>query len=132
MGVTLAGYVGERLVFLFERGHLLPPKSVTVPFGQVDAVPQSAWVLNQSIIDGTGHNVGLRAVVEACGSVSVKLGKGPETLAPCAATHGFRTVITYQPASRFWPLQGVESGILVAAAVLLLGVAAWWTLRRTS
>jgi hypothetical protein len=132
MGVTLAGYVGERLFFLFERGHLIPPKSVTMPFGQVDAVPQSAWVLNQSIIDGTGHTVGLRAVAEACGSVTVTLGKGPGTLAPCAAAQGFRSVVTYQPLSRFWPLQGIESGILVAAAVLLLGAAAWWTLRRIS
>jgi hypothetical protein len=36
-----------------------------------------------------------------------------------------RSVLTYQPASRFWPLQWVETGILTAVAVLLVRFCYW-------
>ena len=38
----------------------------------------------------------------------------------------------YQPASRFWALQGVEFGIVAGIGVLLILVAAWWTQHRTA
>jgi hypothetical protein len=36
---------------------------------------------------------------------------------------------SYQPANRFWALQGLETGILAAAAVLLAGFCYWWVHR---
>jgi hypothetical protein len=36
----------------------------------------------------------------------------------------------YQPASRFWELQGVEFGIVAGIGMLLVLAAAWWTHRR--
>jgi hypothetical protein len=45
----------------------------------------------------------------------------------CGAAHGFQLRAVYQPLSRFWPLQGIESGIYLAAAVVLLAVATWLT-----
>jgi hypothetical protein len=35
--------------------------------------------------------------------------------------HGYTQWISYQPASRFWPFQWIESGWLVALSVLLIG-----------
>jgi len=131
MAVTLVGFIGERILFLFERGYLLPPKSITVPFGDLGGAQlTNAWVLHQTLIDGAGRTVTPDAIANVCSGVvftRTKTGVGS-----CAAEHGFRNVVTYQPLSRFWPLQGMESGILIAAAVILLAVAAWWTLRRIS
>ncbi|HZD74943.1 MAG TPA: ABC transporter permease subunit [Actinomycetota bacterium] len=38
--------------------------------------------------------------------------------------------LLYQPASRFWAFQGIESGIYLALALCLLAFAFWWTPRR--
>jgi hypothetical protein len=43
---------------------------------------------------------------------------------------GYHEVVTYQPASRYWPLQWCELGVFLAAALLLAGACAW-RVRRT-
>ena len=42
----------------------------------------------------------------------------------------FHTVVTYQPASRFWPFQWAEMGIFLAAALALCGLTYWWLRRQ--
>jgi hypothetical protein len=39
------------------------------------------------------------------------------------------TLVTYQPASRFWPFQWAETGDFLGAALALCGLTSWW-LRR--
>ena len=46
-----------------------------------------------------------------------------------ALTH-FRFFITYQPGDRFWAFQGIETGIFVALAAVLIAVTAVVLLRR--
>jgi hypothetical protein len=41
-----------------------------------------------------------------------------------------RQAVTYQPGSRFWALQGIETGLLLAVAVLLVVFCFWWVRRR--
>ena len=48
----------------------------------------------------------------------------------CLASHGFRQMLTYQPASRFWAFQGIEAAIFVVLAAALVGFAIWWVLGR--
>jgi hypothetical protein len=43
----------------------------------------------------------------------------------CLATKSFQFSTTYQPDSRFWQIQGIETGILLIAAVTLIGIGAW-------
>ncbi|HKT02696.1 MAG TPA: LapA family protein [Rugosimonospora sp.] len=132
MGVAAAGYFADRTFFVLERSHLLPPHSITVPFGQFPSKTlDPAWVLDDNVIDSTGHRSNLQAIAAAC-QTTRQPSRGFTALAPCANAHGFRDVITYQPLSRFWPLQFAESGILIGLALLLLAVAYWWTLRRIS
>jgi hypothetical protein len=38
----------------------------------------------------------------------------------------------WQPASRYWLFQGIESGLLVALALALLALALWWVRARLS
>ncbi len=132
MAVTVAGYAAERVFFIFQRSHLLPPVSITVPFGQVPGGQlATAWMLDDSVVDGAGHRAGLRQVLDAC-DVRILPGQGLRSLVPCADAHGFREVVSYQPLSRFWPLQFTESAIIAGLAVLFLVLASWWTLRRLS
>ncbi|MGH8987272.1 MAG: hypothetical protein ACRDXC_01565, partial [Acidimicrobiales bacterium] len=42
----------------------------------------------------------------------------------------FHTVVTYQPANRFWAFQWAEMGIFLAAALALCGLSYWWLGRR--
>ena len=50
-----------------------------------------------------------------------------------AATHdcvarvaaAYHEVVTYQPASRYWPLQWFELGVFLAAALILVAACAW-------
>ncbi len=60
------------------------------------------------------------------------LNGGAARIAPsCAqALARFRGFITYQPASRYWAFQGIETGIFVVLAAILLTVAAVVLLRR--
>ena len=54
---------------------------------------------------------------------------GSMCLSGCVS-HGYRAFITYQPASRYWAFQGIETGIFVALAAVLIAVMAIVVLRR--
>jgi hypothetical protein len=41
------------------------------------------------------------------------------------ASHGIRVVMSYQPASRYWPLQLTEIGLFRALALALAGLCFW-------
>ena len=47
----------------------------------------------------------------------------------CMTAHGYRGYVTYQPASRFWAFQCIETGIFVVLAAVLIGIT-FWVLRR--
>jgi hypothetical protein len=38
----------------------------------------------------------------------------------------------YEPASKFWTMQAVETGLFGAAALALIAFAAWWARRRAA
>ncbi len=46
-------------------------------------------------------------------------------VAPCMTAHGYRQYLAYQPASRFWAFQGIETGIFMVLAAALLAVTYW-------
>jgi hypothetical protein len=46
------------------------------------------------------------------------------------ASRGIREAITYQPASRYWPLQWLETGIFLCLALVLAGCCFWRLGRR--
>jgi hypothetical protein len=48
----------------------------------------------------------------------------------CMAAHGYRAVISYQPAGRYWAFQGIETGIFVFLAAALVAITAIVVLRR--
>ena len=127
MAVTLGGYLALFLPLESLRYHLIAPLTAHGAFGGTPQVPVSAYVLGNSYADAAGHPVDFSVMVNAC---QTSHGRETGVRLSCLAAKGFQFSTAYQPDSRFWPLQGIETGILVAAAVALLGIAAWWAVRR--
>jgi hypothetical protein len=46
------------------------------------------------------------------------------------ARRGIREAITYQPASRYWPFQWIETGTFLTLALALAGFSFWRLGRR--
>lgn len=49
-----------------------------------------------------------------------------------ALSHHLQVLATYQPASHYWPLQALETGIFLAAALALIGATIWRLGRRAA
>ena len=140
MAVTLAIFAAAQIAMpLGVRPHLIPPdhtvatiESVDLDFGNLTAtvVPRQpgAWILSSGAINAAGQTVGtLPAACLGATALGLKVGSSP---GPCLESHGFREVITYEPASRYWPLQGIETGIFLALALALAGFCFWRLGRR--
>ena len=136
LAVTLAGFAALRvLTSQWLRLHYMTPVTVyyklTAPFtpaGSYLGISQG-WIVpnGQPPAPGPG-NYGFDG--EAVPAVCEKFMSGlkPNPL-PCLMAHGYRGYVTYQPASRFWAFQGIETGIFVMLAAILLAVT-FWVLRR--
>ncbi len=103
----------------------------------------NAWVTSIAIVNGQGKGLTAGELASACpgigdraaggapgtgGSGHVRAPQGvvtamQECVARIAAT--YHEVVTYQPASRYWPLQWYELCVFLAAALLLAGACAW-------
>lgn len=102
----------------------------------------NGWVYSTSVVDKTGHAPTSQYLIHACpvfGPVSKQMAAGGSPSAPSTAQlHAcvaklsamLHTVLTYQPASRFWPFQWAEMGIFLAAALVLCGLTFWWLRRQ--
>jgi len=120
MCAALVGFFGVRLaVAKLLRPHYLPARH-DMATGLTPDSHSHDWVLNNSIVDAVGHQIT----------------SGREDLAILHARHaridaseyllslGWHRAVTFQPGSRFWVFQGVESAvfILLAAAIVLATV----------
>jgi len=125
------------------RPHLIPPVRTIVPLNPaniievplrnnimtVHAVPtvseQGAWVLSGQVIDTSGHAFHA-TVTPACA------GNNFQACQASLASFHLRELISYEPASRFWPFQWTEAGIFLALAVALAGFCLWCLIRHPS
>jgi len=89
-----------------------------------------AWVTDNVTLDPSGAVAEtLPAWVEKCGGPP---GQETEAGAACfarLADEGYQQRIDYFPASRFWPMQLIEAGILLGVAAVLTGFC-FWRIRR--
>jgi hypothetical protein len=144
-GVPL--FVGLRFVLHHYRYHLAPLRYlVSSPSGVLSSTVNNDWVTNIGLVPrdrltpAPGQNwnsLGNR--FDNCLNRLVGPRPGNASAAAfakarqeCASSLRLHYVVQYQPASHFWPLQGVESAIVMAVASLLLGVTVlavrrWWT-----
>jgi len=159
MALTLVVFVVVQVLMPnFVRPHLLPPARFTAPLssqhGPVNVNAASgvayiqltapfakpgAWVLSDIVITPSGaepSNVIMtpagpelttmpRACVPAPGS-----GINPVACGNTLAAMHLRQSVSYQPASRFWPLQWIETGIYLVLAAGLGWLCVWQVRRR--
>jgi hypothetical protein len=87
-------------------------------FSKGQPIPSGSWQLS-------------REIVQNGQAVSGKLSFPAECLRPttrqasdaCLSEHGFASLVKFQPASRYWTFQWIESGIFLALAAVLVAVA---------
>ena len=111
-----------------------------VPLKTTDLdVPNHALVMSQWWTKG-GVRVGdaqINQLLESYGaqvsgkSVTVHVSPGDVDPFQALVQHGYRQVTTYQPDSRYWSWQWIETGGLLLLSVALLGLT-FWLLRRRS
>jgi hypothetical protein len=130
---TLAIYAGLAFAAApFLRQHYLAPLVTTSNNFNVPGT-STAWVINQWFTKGGkfafGNNPPINILNQFCNNPSK--GGGP-SFEPCLAPHGYTQWTSYQPATRFWPLQLIEGGWLLALSALLIALAIYLVRRRAA
>ena len=142
MAVTLAIFAALQIAMpLWIRPNLLPASHTTVAIASETTLnlyrtdsahtftftlatdgltgQPGAWIRSSGAADAAGHLVST-VVPSACSPAASRSGPGP-ALANCLASRGLRIAVTYQPASRYWPLQWTETGIYLVLSLALAG-----------
>jgi hypothetical protein len=142
LAVTLAVFIAVRVVIAqVVRAHYMTAVTTTyslltgfVPRGSVLQLSQGVLRPNGRVIPS---NINTNAIVmdgvpanDAPAACQPLMAHGTPNAVPCLAAHGYRGFITYQPGSRFWAFQGIETGIFVALAAALIALTAFVVLRR--
>jgi alkylation response protein AidB-like acyl-CoA dehydrogenase len=131
---VLGGFIGLRLVISdFLRQHYMA--AVTTYYSVTGSLTPrgQAWVLAQGAVSKTGRVVATGwgdlypALPASCqkllpGTPGAKSGASLNAVFSCMQVHGWRGFVTYQPAGRYWPFQGIETGIYVLLAAALIAV----------
>jgi len=129
--VVVAGPVEE----LLATHHLL-----TGPRREPDTLPIGQHVISASHTDRqttllvrTSDEILDPAWTVAECMQGLQIGKANHmSMLDCLTSNGIRVAVTYQPASRYWALQGAENAIYGALAFVLAGYGIWRIRRRTS
>jgi hypothetical protein len=146
MAITLAIFAAVQVaVPLWVRPHLIAPdqtiarigpipgdaQAVGLDYGNLTAVlvpaQPGAWIISSGAISPAGQQV--TTLPAACAGATGTKAPNP---GQCLDSRGYREVIRYEPASRYWPLQGIETGIFLALALALAGSCFWRLNRRRS
>jgi hypothetical protein len=118
LGITLAAFTGTRVVITtYLRPRYLPPATAALLPGPHTAYDVAgSWTLGQqpNVRAGTGH-----------GHVMPHLSQAGCHLThfACMAAAGIRQVFTFQPATRYWTFQGIETALYLILAAALVAAA---------
>ncbi len=162
MAVTLAVYTAVIVAFPgWVRPHLIPPVQTTSTLslasianmpavgafnGHLSLVPGSAaappgaWVISSSQLTTPDGRAPSSEPAGPCAGPASQPGPAPTPPSPAAAqacndyieSLHLRQTVTYQPASRYWAFQWVETAIYLALALALAGFSFWWINRNRS
>jgi hypothetical protein len=134
IAVVLGGFIGVRLVISnVIRQHYLTAVTTYSAVGAAAAPPGQAWILGQGAVSPSGVDVAsgwgdlYPALPSTCrallpGADAGKSGGSLNAVFSCMQAHGWRGFVTYQPSGRYWPFQGIETGIYVLLAAALLAL----------
>jgi hypothetical protein len=130
-----ATFIAVMMIISFlVRPHYLPPVSTLTAF----PVSQSAsftpdttaspgdWLLHWGLVAPNGHQL-------ASAQINADMLSAYQAHVPISIwlrDHGIRHLLVYQPASRFWTFQLIETGIYLAMSAALAIAVTWHALRR--
>jgi hypothetical protein len=135
MAATLGAYFGLYvLAWLFLRKHYLPALvTSSVNVGFMGRAPASApWVLGASYTGPGGKPASMSVVNQITGQFRQIHGGPSDGPVPALAQHGITQWWSYIPVSRFWPMQFIEAGWLLALSVLLVAATVWLVRHRAA
>ena len=142
MAITIAVFAAIQILWpSFVRPHLIPAGSVTLPLAAVTIGGQGIndndhLILQVGAINGLpGEWISATRPVNSAGQPATTAPAAcaslTNTFVSCLAAHGIRMHVTYQPASGYWAIQWLETGIFLAAAAGLGGIS-YWRIRRVA
>jgi hypothetical protein len=118
LAVTLVVFVGIRLtVANYVRPYYEAAKSAISP-ALTQSVPSGSWMLSSDVLQNGQSVSGPVRLPAECFTTASR-----QASDKCLAQHGLSTLVKYQPASRYWTFQWIESGIFIALAAILVAVA---------
>jgi hypothetical protein len=136
IAITLGGFIAVRLLIAdVVRPHYLAAVRTYFTMTSYNAGPFTppgrAWLFSAGGVSPAGQfvpqgwgSLGDAALPAACLRL---LNAAPQTksgavnaMFSCLQAHGWRGVATYQPAGRYWPFQGIETGVFVVLAAALI------------
>ncbi|HUB74853.1 MAG TPA: hypothetical protein VL979_12570 [Solirubrobacteraceae bacterium] len=102
----------------------------------------NGWGISAALVDRSHHALSAaqlhRVLVRTCPTIAAGLPQYPGAgnasggltdgdFQSClqALSHHLQLLVAYQPPSHYWPLQALETAIFLAAALALVGAAAW-------
>jgi len=145
MAVTLVIFAAIQVaVPLWIRPNVFPPDHAMVAIGSingstrtninntfaftVDFLPSQpgAWITSAEAVNAAGQPAS--SIPAACKA------SGPSVphLGSCLSRQGVRIDVSYQPASRYWAFQWIETAIFIAFASALTWYCFWYLARRLS
>jgi hypothetical protein len=134
MGLTLAVYLVMRVVLVRLRLHYLPPVTKHVPMSSGGlAGPMTSSRADYFMRADASIPKGIMRLCFGGSLQPPPAGSAAaHHLEACFGQHGVFASVVYQPASRFWLFQGIESAIFLVPALALLALTAWWVSSRVS
>ncbi len=142
LAITVVVFTLLRLVIGQDfRSHYMTAITKTYSFLHLPAQPGgSYWLISQGLVGPRGpvpsqpfgggiriNGVPVSSMPPACRTYVFQ---SPQKVFSCLTAHRYRGFITFQPASRYWAFQGIETGIFVLLAAVLVAVTAIVVLRR--
>jgi hypothetical protein len=137
IAIVLGGFTGMRLWISQDvRAHFMTPVTTYYSVAGNFNPPGSSLGLGsgmtgpngqelaQNFNEGTVFNgVPVSSLPRACQLLAAQASNSAQSAASrCLQAAGYRNYVTYQPASRYWAFQGIETGIFVALAAALIAI----------
>jgi hypothetical protein len=140
MAITIAVVAAIQVLWpAFVRPHLVPSEREVRPLsavnfngtgdynngilvlqvGTINGLPSDTWITGSHPVNAAGQPIAKAPL--PCVSA--------QNFVPCLQSHGVRMAVTYQPPSRYWEFQWLETGIFLVLAGGL-GGACYWRIRR--
>lgn len=139
MAATFGAYLAIRLPveFLLRPRYLPPARLWGVPPSDSQPLDPNNWIFSQDLVAPHSRSIlssSQADMVQHMAQAGSPKYSGQEatqaSIAHYLQAHGYTYVFTYQPADRFWIFQGIETGVCLVLASLVIIAARRWVLRR--